>query len=131
MAAAKSDKAADAESAAPTIELDEAWIESLVAASAALDDHGDLSAVVAVTIGKKQKAILSIVDGRVVGPGEEDAVAVTVPTTGAQLATFVDGSESVARAYMQGDLKPVGAIGDFLALVELFEAPAFREHLSS
>jgi hypothetical protein len=110
--------------------LDDSWVESLVKASAGLDQPGELSAVVAVTIGKKQKAVLNIVDGRVTGPGEEEAVAVTVPTTADQLAAFSDGSESMARSYMMGDVKPVGSTGALLAIVELFENPQFRSGLS-
>ncbi len=125
---AKSDPVDDG---GPTIQLDDAWIAAMVAASAGLGDAGDRSAVVTMTIGKKQKAVLSIVDGRVVGAGADDDAAVTVPTTAAQLAAFVDGTESVARAYMQGDLKPVGATGAFLPLVELFEDPAFRSGLAA
>lgn len=111
----------------PTV--DDRWIADLVAASADLDP-ADRSAVVAVTIGKSQQAVLSIVEGRVVGSGADDDVAVTVPVTSEQLGSFVDGSASVAKAYMRGDLKPVGSTGAFLALVELFENPTFREKLT-
>ncbi len=122
--------AADGE-AGNSAQLDETWIAGLVDASADLGRDGGRSGTVAVTIGKKQKAVLDIVDGRVVGPGDDDAVATTVPVTADQLAAFVDGSQSVARAYMQGDLKPVGSTGAFLAMVELFENPAFRENLTA
>ena len=115
--------------AAPGV-LDDAWIEQLVKASAGLDDVGDSSAVVAFTIGKKQKAVIEIVDGRVTGSGEEDNVTVTVPTTTDQLAAFTDGSESFARSYMMGDVKPVGSTGALLAIVQLFEDPDFRKALT-
>ena len=115
--------------AAPEV-LDDAWVQSLVQASADLDQAGEHSAVVAVAIGKKQKAVLNIVDGRVTGPGDEDAVAVTVPTTADQLAAFTDGSESMARSYMMGDVKPVGSTGALLAIIELFENPQFRSGLA-
>ncbi len=111
--------------------LDDEWVEGLVKASAGIDASGDGSAVVAFTIGKKQKAVLSIVDGRVVGTGDDDAVAVTIPVTGDQLAAFIDGSESLARSYMMGDVKPVGATGALLAVVELFENPDFRSRLAA
>lgn len=111
------------------ITLDDGWVAEMVAASS--DLAGDRSAVVAVTIGKKQQAVLQIEAGRVVGAGDEDAVAVTVPVTSDQLVSFVDGSESVAKAYMRGDLKPVGSTGALLAFVELFENPVFRENLAS
>ena len=110
------------------ITLDDQWVASLVEASAAVD--GDRSAVVAVTIGKKQQAVLNIEAGKVVGVGDEEAVSVTVPVTSDQLRSFADGSESVAKAYMRGDLKPVGSTGALLAFVELFENPAFRDQLA-
>ena len=116
--------------AAPGV-LDDAWIKSLVTASAGLDAVGDSSAVVAFTIGKKQKAVLEIVDGRVTGAGEEEAVAVTVPTTTDQLAAFSTGTESFARSYMMGDVKPVGSTGALLAIIALFEDPDFRDALSA
>lgn len=128
--AAKKSAADEAESSSGSVLSDE-WVSGLVAASAALDPPGDRTAVVAVTIGKKQQAVLDIVDGRVIGAGDADAATSTVPVTAAQLAAFSDGSESVARAYMQGDLKPVGSTGGFLALVELFENPSFREALNA
>lgn len=112
------------------VTLDEHWIAGLVDASSAVSGVGCRSAVVAFTIAKTQKAVLDIVDGRVVGRGDEEAVAVTVPVTAQQLAAFVDGSESMATSYMRGDLKPVGSTGAFLAVVELFEDPAFRSRLA-
>ena len=36
----------------------------------------------------------------------------------------------MARAYMEGDLKPVGSTGALLAVVSLFEDPEFRRALS-
>jgi putative sterol carrier protein len=110
------------------ITLDEDWVAEMVAASSSV--AGNRSGVVAVAIGKKQQAVLNIEDGRVVGTGDEDAVAVTVPVTSDQLTSFVDGSESVAKAYMRGDLKPVGSTGALLAFVELFENPEFRQNLA-
>lgn len=111
-----------------SITLDDAFVEEMVAASATLS--GDRSAVVAMTIGKKQQIVLNIESGKVVGAGDEAAVTVTVPVTSAQLGSFVDGSESVAKAYMRGDLKPVGSTGALLAFVELFENRGFRENLA-
>ncbi len=112
--------------------LDNDWIAALVDASSVVDGAGGAShsGVVAFTIGKKQQAVLDIVDGRVVGPGDAASIAVTVPVTGDQLASFVDGSASVATSYIRGDLKPVGSTGAFLAVVELFENPAFRSRLA-
>lgn len=111
--------------------LGEAWVDGLVAASAAIGTPGDQSAVVAFTIGKKQKAVLNIVDGRITGAGDEEQVAVTVPVTADQLTAFGDGSESFARSYMMGDVKPVGATGALLAVIQLFENPEFRAALAA
>jgi len=109
--------------------LDDHWIAAATRASADLDRGTGRSGVVAVAIGKKQQAILDIVDGRVVGAGDEESIAVTVPLTADQLAGFGDGSASLARAYMMGDVKPVGSTGALLALIELFENPDFRDRL--
>lgn len=113
--------------------LDEAFVADVVAASAGLDGGGR-SATVAVTIGKTKSVVLEIQDGRVTGgqvrPAGDGEVGVTVPVTGDQLDQFRDGSESVARAYMRGDLKPVGSTGALLAFVELFENPDFRAALA-
>ena len=110
--------------------LGEAWVDRLVAASAGVEPAGARSAVVAVTIGKAEQAVLQIADGRVVGPGDEAAIDLTIPTTAEQLAAFADGSESLARSYMRGDVKPVGSTGALLALVELLEAPEVRAALA-
>lgn len=130
-ASAKAAKGDEADETGPAIALDDALVAAMVDASAGLDDLGDAAATVAITIGKKQKVVLDISGGRVVGAGDEDQVAVTVPTTGAQLVALVEGTESVARAYMQGDLKPVGATGAFLPFVELFENAEFRSSLAA
>ncbi len=106
------------------------WIDVLAQASVAAPSAGGRSGVVAVTIGKKRRAVLTIEAGRVVGGGDDDAVEVTVPTTVDQLASIVDGSESLARAYMRGDIKPVGSVGALLALIELFESDAFRSEVA-
>lgn len=111
--------------------LNDAWIAGLVEASAGLADVAGHSGVVAVTIGKNQRAVLDIVDGRVVGRGSVDDVAVTVPVTTAQLDDYTTGVASMATDYMRGDVKPVGSTGAFLALLELFENPAFRAALAT
>lgn len=111
--------------------LNEAWIAGLVEASAGLADGCGHSGVVAVTIGKSQQAVLDIVDGRVVGSGDADSVAVTVPVTTEQLEGYTTGAISMATDYMRGDVKPVGSTGAFLALLGLFENPSFRTALSA
>lgn len=110
--------------------LSDEWVDDLIAASAAVEPVCDRSAVVEFTIGKKTRAAVEIAGGRFAGPAADAEPAVSLPTTAAQLATFVDGSASMARAYMQGDLKPVGSTGALLAVVALFEDPAFRQALA-
>ena len=100
-----------------------------VAASAGRSVAG-LSGVVALNLGK-QAVGLEIVDGRVVGPASPGEAAVAVPLTGAQLSALVDGSLSMAQAFMKGDLKPEGATGPLLALIELFEDGEFRRQLAA
>lgn len=113
--------------------LDDAWVDALVAASGRAVAPSGRSAVAEFTIGKTQRAVVEIVDGRVVGPatmGDGDEADISVPLTGPQLDSFVDGSESMSKAYMRGDLKPVGATGALLAVFALFDDPAFRQALS-
>jgi putative sterol carrier protein len=88
---------------------------------------------VAITIGKSKRAVLDIVDGEVRGvePAVAEEPAVTVPVTAKQLAAVIDGDESLAQAFMRGDIKPVGATGPLLAAVELFEDDEFRERLAA
>lgn len=129
--------------------LDQEWADRITAASA--DRSGSYSGTVAIELGKKDKAVLAIVDGQVVSTAVgEDALAaadsaepgapvpddgtpapvgVTIPMTDEQLGSFLDGTASLARAYMVGDVKPVGATGPLLALVELFESEEFRSRL--
>jgi hypothetical protein len=114
------------------VALDEAWIEGLVEASGAAEAPVPRSALVAFTIGKSQRVALEIVDGRVVGPSPagDDEVDVSIPVTAQQLAGFADGSQSMSRAYMRGDLKPVGSTGALLAILALFDDPSFRAALA-
>ena len=110
--------------------LSDGWVDALVWASARVEPASARSAVVEFTIGKKTRAAVAIAGGRFVGPAPDgDEPEVSIPSTAAQLATFVDGSESMAQAYMRGDLKPVGSTGALLAVVALFEDPEFREAL--
>lgn len=117
-----------------TLSLDDRFAVAVVKAS---DHRSGSSGLVALAIGKKQRALLDIVDGRVataepVTPDEaEAAAAVTVPVTAAQLAAIVAGEESLAQAFMRGDVKPAGATGPLLAAVELFEDPEFRSRLGA
>ncbi len=122
-------------------ELDQALLDRMIEAST--DRAGSGSGTVVLETGKKTKAVLEIEDGQLVGGlageaaleaidgpgGAEGGLTVTVPMTGRQLEEFLDGSSSLARAYMMGDVKPVGATGALLALVELFESDGFRSSL--
>jgi hypothetical protein len=87
-------------------------------------------AVVALTVDDDPQAVFEIVDGRVSGPADGDDVGVTVPLRSEQLASFVAGDDSLARAYMRGDVKPVGSTGPLLAVVELLEDGAVLARLS-
>ena len=114
--------------------LSEAWIEALVEASRDRTGVGP-AGVVALAIGKSKRAVFEIVDGKVAtvssaGDGEP-AAEVTIPVTAKQLAAIVDGSESLAQAFMRGDVKPEGATGPLLAVIELFEDATFRTRLAA
>lgn len=107
----------------------EQLVGAAVAASAARSVAG-MSGVVGLTVGG-QAVALEIVDGRVVGPASPLEAPVNVPLTGPQLSAFLDGSVSMAQAFMKGDLKPEGATGPLLALIELFEDSDFRQQLAT
>ena len=108
--------------------LGEEWVAAVVEASADRSVAG-ASGVVELTIGKTKRAVLEIVDGRVSGPIEVEP-PVTIPVTSKQLGAIVDGSDSLAQAFMRGDVKPVGATGPLLAAVDLFEDATFRQRLA-
>ena len=112
------------------ITLDDAWVEALVAASAATQATVPRSAVVEFTIGKRQQVAVEMVDGRFTGPAGEAEPDVSMPCTADQLAAFVDGEESMTRAYMRGDFKPVGSTGALLPVLALFDDPEFRTALA-
>ncbi len=111
--------------------LDDGWIEAVTAASGAAEPALAGSAVVEFTIGKTERAVLRIVDGRFAGGAGEAEPEVSIPVTAEQLTDFVDGRESMSRAFMRGDLKPVGSTGALLPVLALFDDPAFREALAS
>lgn len=119
-------------------DLDDVWVDAVAAASQEAEVTVPGSGVVAFTIGKTKQATLRITDGRVTGPvdgGDDGGDGVepdaTIPVTAAQLGSFCDGSESMSRAFMRGDLKPVGAIGALLPVFALFDDAAFRAALES
>ncbi len=102
--------------------LSDEWVDALVAATSSAPESTARPATVALTIGKTRRAVLALEAGRVTGVGSDDDVTVTVPFTAAQLNDLLAGRESLATSYVKGDVKPDGAIGGFLSLVELFES---------
>ncbi len=110
--------------------LTEEWVEALVEASTAANDDqiGDRSGVIELTIGKKRRAVVAMVEGRVVGPSdaEGDDIDVSIPLSDDQLRAYLSGDESIARAYIRGDVKPVGSTGPWLSFVELVESGALK-----
>lgn len=110
--------------------LTEEWVEALIEASTAADDDqiGDRSGVIELTIGKKRRAVVAMVEGRVVGPSdaEGDDIDVSIPFSDDQLRAYLSGDESIARAYIRGDVKPVGSTGPWLSFVELVESGALK-----
>ncbi len=114
------------------LSLDDLVGSAIVTAS---DHRSGSSGQVVLAVGKTKRALLDIDDGRVVAarmvPVEEAGeVPVTVPVTSTQLGALVAGEESLAQAFMRGDVKPEGATGPLLALIELFEDPTFRSRLA-
>lgn len=110
--------------------MSEEWVDALVAASAAADDDqiGDRSGVLELTIGKQRRAVVAMVEGRVIGPSdaEGDDIDVSIPFSDDQLRAYLAGDESIARAYIRGDVKPVGSTGPWLSFVELVESGTLR-----
>lgn len=110
--------------------LTEEWVEALVSASAAAADDqvGDRSGVIELTIGKNRRAVVAMVEGRVVGPAvaEGDDIDVSIPFSDDQLRGYLSGDESIAKAYIRGDVKPVGSSGPWLSFVELVESGALQ-----
>jgi hypothetical protein len=88
-------------------------------------------AVVAVTVGGGDELVIEIVDGRATGPGPADEVEVAVSISADRFSAFLSGDDSLAQAFMRGDVKPVGSTGPLLALVELLEDPEVRRRLAA
>ena len=113
--------------------LSEAWVAALVEASRDRSGAGTgVGGQVVITIGKTKRAEFQVVDGRVIEAGVDgDGDGVTIPVTAKQLAAIVDGTESLAQAFMRGDVKPVGPTGPLLAVIELFEDASFRRRFAA
>jgi putative sterol carrier protein len=98
------------------------WEQRLVAGSGAAPARPGVDARVAVRLGTTVRRVLDIRDGRVVAVGDGDTEAdVELPLTADQLSALAAGELSLARAYMRGDLKPVGSSGAVAVAVEVFE----------
>jgi hypothetical protein len=101
------------------------WVAELVEASAGREPIGGLSGVVALGVGSKVDAAnaevtVAIDDGRLTGRSDETP-EVVVGLSKKQLAAWRNGELLLAEAYMQGDLKPVGASGPLFAALELLD----------
>lgn len=110
--------------------LSDEWVAALAEASADRSAPG-LSGSIAIAIGKTKRAAFEIVDGRVSPVAADVEPGVTIPVTAKQLAAVLEGSESLAQAFMRGDVKPAGATGPLMAAVELFEDSTFRQRLAA
>lgn len=115
--------------------LGDDWVDAVVAAAAKAesDQIGDRSGVIEFTIGKSKRAVVAMVDGRIVGTadpeGDGEDIDVSIPLTIEQLNAYFSGRESMAQAYIRGDVKPVGATGPLLSLIELVESGALASVL--
>lgn len=98
----------------------EAWVQSLVAASAGREPVPGLDGIVGFGIGKKVHVVVEIVSGRAVGPSTVDP-EVVVPFTGAQVQAWYDGELNLTESYTKGDLKATGKTGALLAAAELLD----------
>lgn len=109
------------------------WVSALVNASAAVEPVATdaPNAVIHFKMGRAASAVVSFDAGRVIGGAEVGEATVTLPLTTEQLGDYCDGSQSMSRDYMRGDLKPVGPTGHFIALIDLFENPDFVSALNS
>ncbi len=102
--------------------FNDAFVESLVQATADRSEVAGSSGVVGLGIGKKVLATVEIVDGRVTGSTDADP-AVTLVFKGAQVDAWLDGELNLTRAYMRGDFKPVGHTGPLMAALEVLDDP--------
>ena len=106
------------------------WCEQLLATSANTAPRPGLDARIALCLGSTTRRVLDIRGGQVVAVDEGEA-EVELPLTAAQLEAIAAGRLSVARAYMRGDLKPVGSSGAVLVAVEVFEDERTWQGLAS
>lgn len=84
-----------------------------------------LSGDIGLGIGSKVDAskvavVISIVDGRVIGPTDRPAECI-IGLSKKQVPLWLDGDIVLAAEYMKGDLKPTGASGAIFAGLELLD----------
>ncbi|MFV0527020.1 MAG: hypothetical protein ACK5RL_21255 [Acidimicrobiales bacterium] len=88
------------------------------------------TATVALTPGSGADVVLSIDGGRVTGPGDAGDVEVTLPLSAAQLDRLLGGEEPLTPEFIRGDLKPVGATGALVRILELLDDVEVRRRLT-
>jgi len=106
------------------------WIAALAEASAGAGDDqiGDRSGLVEFKLGKKERAVVAFESGRFRGPDFDDGeVELSLPFANAdELSGYLSGRDSMLRAYIRGDFKPVGSTGVLLSVIELIESGALK-----
>ena len=110
-------------------EFSDEFVGKLVAATADRDAVPGSSGIVGLGIGKKVRATVEIIDGRVVGPTDEESVTQFL-FTGKQVEAWLAGEFNLSQAYMRGDFKPVGHTGPMTAALEIFDDPTVVSALS-
>jgi len=101
------------------------FVDELVALSVDRPPIPGLSGDVGLGVGSKVDAskvtvVLAIVDGRAVGMTDRTP-EIVVGLSKKQVPEWLAGDLVLARAYMQGDLKPVGASGPLFAALEFLD----------
>ena len=113
--------------------LTEEWTAAVIAAAEAADSpiRGDISGTVAFAIGKKRQASVALSEGRL-GPADDGEVDLTLPfASDEELAAYLSGEQSVVKAYIRGDFKPVGSTGVLIPMIELIESGALASVASA
>jgi len=113
--------------------MDESWIQQMAHASAGRPDPAIGGGIVTLAVGKTKSVTFVIDGGQVRSVGHDDSEllpSVRVPLKGAQVDSLLSGSQSLAQSFIRGDIKPVGATGALVGLVELFEDEQFMTEFS-
>lgn len=103
----------------------EAFVDELVALSADRPTIPGLSGDIGLGVGSKVDAsnvavVMAIADGRAVGTTSRTP-EIVIGLSKKQVSEWLAGSLVLSRAYMEGDLKPVGASGPLFAALELLD----------